>query len=86
MTGGVGHRAVHHALVVGHDPQAPHLVGQFEGLGLGVVPVDADEHAQAGTDLAHRLVADPNPGLRHALHQTPHEAHPGLKVHRSGHT
>ena len=80
------HRAVHHPVIVGHDPQAPDLVGQLDRLRSGVVPVHPDQHAQAAGDLADRLVPDPNPGARHPLHQTPHGTHPGPKTPRSGHT
>ena len=86
LAGGVGHRTVHHPVVIGHDPQAPDLVGQLARLGLGVVPVHTDQHAETGPDLADRLVADPHPGPRHPLHQTPHGTHPGPKTARSGHT
>ena len=50
LAGGVGHRAVHHPVVVVHHPQVPDLLGQLARLGRTVVVGDPHQHAQPLAD------------------------------------
>ena len=59
--GRVGHGTIHHAALVGHDPQVPELLRQPAGMGFGVVVRDADQHAQPGADGAHQVTVDGRP-------------------------
>ena len=79
---GVGDGSVHHAGVVVHDPQVPHLVGELARGGLGVGVGDADEHAQARADLPEELtVAVGHHVDRRAVDPLHHRSHRTMVSH-----
>ncbi len=72
-SGGLSQRPVHHPVVVGEDAELPDLLGQPPGSRLIVAVGDADEHAQAGPDLADDGTVDPDSGLGDPLDEGPHD-------------
>ena len=71
---GVGHGAVHAAVVVLEDAQRGELARQLVGLLGAVVAVHAQQHQQARADPADRLAVHAHRRLRHPLDDRPHAA------------
>src|ERR671911_945743 len=65
-------RLVHRPVGVVEDPQGPDLFSQLAARGFGVVVRDADEDAQAVSDLADDVAVDAHPGFRDALDKCSH--------------
>src|SRR5687768_8487557 len=72
-TASVEHRAVHQLSTLAlEQPRIADLGGNVAHVVGGIVPAEAEQHEQAGANLAGHAVADAHPRLRHALNDGSH--------------